>query len=69
MLKGAFMAFNITEQESQELKSLLEWSIEEIRIEIRHTTSSGIKSDLNKKKESLLSILERINSSSKQKAA
>jgi hypothetical protein len=63
------MAFDITERESQELKGLLKLSIKEIELEISRTTSSGAKIDLNKKKESLLGILDHINSSSKQKAA
>lgn len=63
------MNINLSAVELEELKELVEYSINKITVEIQHTQSVQNKVELKNKKEELNQILAKIESLEKKQAA
>ncbi len=63
------MKFNLSNYQISELKDLLEYSLDQIDSEIKHSHGEATKTELKKKKDELIKILSKIDSNSGGKAA
>lgn len=63
------MKFNLSNHQILELKDLLEYSLDQIDSEIKHSHGQATKAELKKKKDELIKILSKIESTSGNKAA
>jgi hypothetical protein len=69
LAKAGYMNLDVSPQELEELKELIEYSIHKITSEIQHVRSIQTRIELKEKRDELIQILNKIQSLEDQRKA